>query len=111
MEEKPRKVVLSEVVKKDLSDIYDYGLVTFGESFSESFLQNIYKNIFELPLSFLLHPECRHLATKKQTYRNIILGRYLIIYRIKNTKIEVLRALHGSRKTKTIKAIKKIKTK
>ena len=111
MEEKTRQVVLSEIVKKDLSNIYDYGLVTFGESFSESFLQNIYKDISKLALSFLIHPECRHLATKNQIYRNIILGKYLIIYRIKSTKIEVLRAIHGSKKTKTIKAIKKIKTK
>ncbi len=111
MEKKARQVVLSEIVKKDLSDIYNYGFVNFGEFFSQSFLQNIYKDIFDLPLLFLTHPECRHLATKKQIYRNIILGKYLIIYRIKSEKIEVLRAIHGSKKTETIKAIKKIKTK
>jgi len=111
MEEKTREVVLSEIAKIDLFDIYNYGLITFGESFTEIFLKNIYKDIYELPLLFLIHPECRHLVTKKQIYRNIIIGRYLIVYRIKSTKIEVLRAIHGSKKTETFKAIKKIKPK
>ena len=111
MEEKTRVVILSEIEKKDLFDIYNYGLGNFGESFSELFLLDIYKHIYELSLSFLIHPECLHLTIKRQIYRNIILGKYLIIYRIKSTKIEVLRTLHGSKKISTIKSIKKIKTK
>jgi len=74
-------------------------------------LRNMYQHINELPLLFLIYPECRHLETKTQMYRNIILGKYLIIYRIKTEKIEVLRAIHGSQSPKNIKAIKKIRPK
>ncbi len=111
MEKKIRKVVLSSLADKDLADIYDYGLETFGENLAELFLGNIYQHIYELPLLFLLYPECRHLETKTQIYRNIILGKYLIIYRVKINKIEILRALHSSQNPKTIKASRKIKTK
>lgn len=111
MEKKVRKVSLSDQVKIDIADIYDYGLETFGENLAELYLRDIYHHIYELPLLFLIYPECRHLETKTQIYRNIILGKYLIIYRIRANKIEVLRAMHGSQSPKIIKATKKIKTK
>lgn len=109
MEKKTRKVILSQVLHNDLADIFDYGFETFGKNLAELFLANIYQHINELPLLFLIYPECKHLETKTQIYRNIILGKYLIIYRIRTNKIEVLRALHGSQSPKTIKTIKKIK--
>jgi toxin ParE1/3/4 len=111
MEKKIRKVSLSSVLDDDLADIFDYGLETFGRNLAELFVANMYQHINELPLLFLIYPECRHLETKTQIYRNIILGKYLIIYRIRANKIEVLRALHGSQSPKIIKSIKKIKTK
>jgi toxin ParE1/3/4 len=49
-----------------------------------------------------------HLKTKTKKYRNVILGSYLIIYRIRPNSIEVLRAFHGSRSPKTIGKIRKI---
>ncbi|MFO0322327.1 MAG: type II toxin-antitoxin system RelE/ParE family toxin [Bacteroidota bacterium] len=111
MEKKIRKVNLSSIFDDDLADIFNYGLETFGINLAELFVANIYQHINELPLLFLIYPECRHLETKAQIYRNIILGKYLIIYRIKAKKIEVLRALHGSQSPEVIKATKKIKTK
>jgi toxin ParE1/3/4 len=111
MAKRTRKVVLSGQVEKDLSGIYDYGLITFGENFSEIFLRNIYQHIYELLLLFLVYPECKRLETKTQIYRNIILGKYLIIYRIRMEKIEAPRALHGSQSPEIIKTIKKIKIK
>ena len=62
-----------------------------------------------LETNYLVNPECRHLETKTKIYRNIILGSYLIIYRIRANKIEVLRAFHGSRSPKDIKKVKQIK--
>lgn len=109
MEEKIRKVIFSDIADRDLADIYNYGLVTFGDTVAILFLQNIYQKINELPLFFLIYPECRFLETKTQLYRNIILGKYLIIYRVKTNEIHILRALHGSQNPDTIRAIKKIK--
>ena len=49
------------------------------------------------------------LETKTKIYRNIILGSYLIIYRIRANRIEILRAFHGSRSPKVIKQVRKVK--
>lgn len=109
MGKKVRKVELSPFIDDDLAEIFEYGQATFGKEMAELFIANIYQHIFELSLLFLIYPECRHLETKTQIYRNIILGKYLIIYRIRANKIEVLRALHGSRSPAKLKAIRKIK--
>lgn len=107
MEKNVRKVILSDILDKDLAGIYDYGLETFGESLADLFIGTIYQRIYELPLICLLHPECRQLPTKTQSYRNIILGRYLIIYRVKASRIEVLRLFTAVRILKRSKQSKK----
>lgn len=93
----------------DLLDIYEYGEVTFGEKLASYFINEIYSSIERLETEYLLHPECRHLETKTKMYRNIIFGSYLIIYRIRANRIEVLRAFHGSRSPKIIKQVRKVK--
>lgn len=92
----------------DLPLIHEYGTETFGIKLADSFIHEIYSNLEALSKDYLLHPECRHIETKSKKYRNIILGAYLIIYRITETRIEVLRAFHGSRSPKTIIKTKKI---
>jgi toxin ParE1/3/4 len=111
MEKVVKKVIYSATFYQYLKSIYSYGIETFGFDMAEIFQQKILHASNGLSYMFLLNPECRHLQTKTQIYRNIILGKYLIIYRAKAQKIEVLRALHGSQNPKTIKAIKKIKIK
>lgn len=93
----------------DILAIYEYGEATFGVKLADYFIEEIYLAIEKLSTNYLLHPECRHLETKTKIYRNIIFGSYLIIYRIKANRIEVLRAFHGSRSPKTIKTVRKIK--
>jgi plasmid stabilization system protein ParE len=108
VEIKQKEVVRSTFYLADIQDIFEYGEVTFGEKAALFFYEDIRSIVRSLETQYLLHPECRHLETKTKMYRNIILGSYLIIYRIKAHKIEVLRAFHGSRSPKYIKAIKKI---
>ena len=108
MEIKQKEVVRSTFYLADIQDIFEYGEATFGEKAALFFYEDIRLRVRSLETQYLLHPECRHLETKTKMYRNIILGSYLIIYRIKANKIEVLRAFHGSRSPKYIKAIKKI---
>ena len=108
MEIKQKEVVRSTFYLADIQDVFEYGEATFGEKAAIFFYEDIRSIVRSLETQYLLHPECRHLETKTKMYRNIILGSYLIIYRIKAHKIEVLRAFHGSRSPKYIKAIKKI---
>ena len=93
----------------DIQDIYEYGEATFGLKLADLFFDSILNDVEQLETQYLLHPECRHLETKTKIYRNIILGSYLIIYRIRAKQIEALRAFHGSRSPKVIKQVIKIK--
>lgn len=108
MEIAKKEVVKSTYYYKDIQDIFEYGESTFGENAALAFFNEILSDVEKLHFQFLLHPECRHLETKTKKYRNIILGSYLIIYRITETRIEVLRAFHSSRSPKTIIKTKKI---
>lgn len=110
MEKKNLKVVTSKLFDFiDLPSIHEYGRETFGLKLADFFIAEIYIRLDELSNSYYHHPECRHLTTKTKKYRNIILGSYLIIYRIITDRIEVLRAFHSSRSPKTIKGTKNIK--
>ena len=109
MEAKQKEVVRSSFYLYDIQDIFEYGEATFGEKAAIYFYQEIKSIVKSLETEYLLHPECRHLETKTKIYRNIILGSYLIIYRIRTNRIEVLRAFHGSHSPKILKTVKKIK--
>ena len=104
-----RKITRSKFIEDDLTEIFQYGVETFGKMFADIFLEEIIHNINGLSFQYLIYPECKYLETKNQIYRNIILGKYLIIYRIKAEKIEVLRAFHGSQSPKKIKKIRGIR--
>ena len=109
MEIEKKEVIASKIFEEqDVPSIYEYGEVTFGIKLADIFYFEIINSVRSLEAHYLLHPECRHLETKTKMYHNIILGSYLIIYRIKAHKIEILRDFHGSRSPKYIKAIKKI---
>jgi len=109
MEKKAREVVQSVSSIADISDIYDYGLDTFGQQVAETLLFELYQNIAGLSVKYMIHPECKHMATKTQIYRNIIVGKYLTIYRITSKRIEVLRVIHGSIAPILIKRTKSVK--
>lgn len=109
MEVEEKKVIRSLLYLKDLQAIFEYGEANFGEKAALQFYDDLKLRVRNLDTEYLLHPECRHLETKTKIYRNLILGSYLIKYRIRVNKIEVLRAFHGSRSPKIIKQVRKIK--
>lgn len=110
MEIEKKKVIGSKLFEElDVPSIYEYGEVTFGVKLADIFYFDVIDSVRLLETHYLLHPECRHLETKTKIYRNIILGSYLIIYRIRANRIEVLRAFHGSRSPRIIKQVRKVK--
>lgn len=109
MAKKTLQVVRSSVFIADVADIYDYGLDTFGQHVADTLLSDIYQSIAELHQTYLIYPICRHIPTKTNIYRNIIVGKYLIIYRVTSKRIEVLRAVHGSIEPQIIKRARKVK--
>lgn len=111
MEKNSKEVARSSFLLVDIQEIYLYGKETFGERAANLFYEDILLLIRDLENQYLMYPECRHLPTKSKKYRNIILGSYLIIYRVTSKRIEVLRALHGSQSPKIIQQARSIKIK
>ncbi|WP_082326350.1 type II toxin-antitoxin system RelE/ParE family toxin [Sunxiuqinia dokdonensis] len=98
-----KEVRISEQFDLDIISVYSFGEDMFGQSAAKSFVADIYSKVWSLDSNYLLHVECRHLVTKDKRYRNIILGSYLIIYKINNKTIDVLRILHSHSSIKNIK--------
>jgi len=109
MEIEIRPVVISDLAIESLENIYTYGLETFSYSSATVFIEELYVRITLLSSEYLHHPICRFIPTKTGLYRNLQHGKYLVIYRIRPERIEVLNIIHSSRSPSMIKAARKIK--
>lgn len=110
MEEvKKLKIRISEEFLIDIDDVYQYGIETFGIKQADKYEIEIWRIIENLTHNYLFFPECRYLHTKNKIYRWIILDAHVIIYRITNSEIQILRILHNRRSIATIKSSTKIK--
>ena len=103
-----KEVKVSARFNEDIVNVYEYGEELFGAAAAKSFISDIYSRIWSLDHAWRLHPECRHLPTNDKRYRNIILGKYLIIYRIKHDRIFVLRILHSHSSITKIRDSRKV---
>lgn len=109
MDEIERKEVrISDQFDLDMISVYTFGEEVFGANAARSFITDIYNRIWTLDILYLFNSECRHLPTKDKRYRNIILGSYLIIYRIMDRSVNVLRILHAHSSIRKIKSSRKI---
>ncbi len=108
-EKESKEIAVSEQFTTDVTSVYEYGEEVFGTAAAKSFVSEIYSKIWSLDQTWSHYPECRHLPTQDQRYRNIIVGNYLIIYRVKKSRILVLRILHGHSSITKIKGSRKIK--
>lgn len=108
-EKKRKKVIVSEQFTEDVKAVFSYGEELFGTVAARSFVTDLYNKLHRLDREWELNPECRHLPTKDQRYRNIVLGKYLIIYRVRESDILVLRILHGRSSITKIKSSRSIK--
>ena len=103
---KPYEV--SDEFKANLSGVYHYSLEAFGYFQAERYWEKIRKAVRTLSTWYLLYPECRHIRTKSQMYRNIILDAHLIIYRITKERVEVLDIVHSSSSVSKIRSTRSI---
>jgi toxin ParE1/3/4 len=108
-EEKKLPVNVSKVFNLDLDDIYQYGIDTFGIRQAELYENEIWKLVDNLSSNWPFFSECRNLPTKSKMYRWIILESHLIIYRITDKEIQVLRIVHSRRSVTKIKASRSVK--
>jgi plasmid stabilization system protein ParE len=106
---KRKEVRISAQFDLDIISLFKFGEEVFGSIAAKSFIADIYSRVRSLDSTYLLHVECRHLPTKSKNYRNIILGSYLIIYRITDECVEVLRIFHSHSSIRKIKSSRQIK--
>jgi plasmid stabilization system protein ParE len=106
--EDKRDVVVSEQFTNDLKSVFEYGEEIFGTAAAKSFVSDIYSKIWALDQTWAHHAVCRHLPTSEKKYRNIIVGKYLIIFRVDEHQIKVLRILHGHSSIEKIQSSKKV---
>jgi plasmid stabilization system protein ParE len=104
-----KEVKISKQFDVDIISLYTFGEEVFGAIAAKSFIDDIYSRVWSLDSMYMLHLECRYLPTKDKRYRNIILGSYLIIYRITAERIDVLRILHSHSSIRKIKFSRQIK--
>ena len=104
-----KTVKVSKQFDVDITNIFEYGEETFGYTAAKIFIGEIYGLVWNLDNMYLSYPECRHIPTKSRIYRNIILGSYLIIYRITSEQIEVLKAISSRMSIKKIRNVRSIK--
>lgn len=109
MDKQSREVVLSQEIRLDLNIIFEYGKDTFGLRAAQSFMADVIFKLESLSTLYELYSECRFLPTKSNMYRNLFLGSYIIIYRIRPERIEVLRAFHSSQSIRKLKTSRKVK--
>jgi len=103
-----KDVITSQNYEEHLTEILEYGLETFGYIQARAYYNNISYLVEGLENNYYIHPECRHLATKRRKYRNIILDSHLIIYRITDARIEVLDIIHSASCIQKIRNARKI---
>lgn len=87
---KEKAVIASSEFFIAADNIYIYGEDLFGESQAIKYENLIYEEVKQLSYRYLIHPECRYLPTKSKMYRSIMLPAHFILYRITDTRIEVL---------------------
>lgn len=110
MEEGKRlPVITADLFNIDLDNIYQYGIDTFGIRQAELYENEIWKLVEGLSGNWPLFSECRHIPTKSKMYRWIILESHIIIYRITEKEIQVLRIVHSHRSISKIKASRGLK--
>ena len=88
------KIEISEFAEAELKAECLYFEEHYSARYAERFRIEFYKQVKTILPHPLKYPECRYLLSKKKIYRNIIWGNYLIIYRIKQNRIQVLTLFH-----------------
>jgi toxin ParE1/3/4 len=83
---------LSPNADQDIRDIYEFGLAAFGRMKAESYFDDLY-DAFEY---IAAHPlACRERSEIAPLIRIYVFHSHLVVYRIEDRGIVVLRILHG----------------
>ena len=107
--EKGVEIEIKEYALLQLKEEYIYYFTEYSATYAEKFYDSFFQAVENILPHYLSHLECRFLATKNKSYRNVIWDNYLIVYKIKKNKIEVLSLFHTKQNPKRLKKVKRVK--
>ena len=88
----PYQLVISPAAKNDLKRIFQYGQRQWGQTQSEHYLSRIKNQLWlitQQPLMGIQRPELL------KSIRSFPIDSHTLFYRIRDTKVEIVRILHG----------------
>lgn len=86
------QLVIAPAAKKDLSDIFQFGLRHWGQARSESYMTAVENQLWLLTAQPLLGAERPELLPDT---RSLVVESHTLFYRIAGDRVEVIRVLHG----------------
>ena len=106
---KVKEVIVSDQFDLDIAEVFEYGEKTFGHSSAKAFVSEIYTLIRSLDVNYLSFPENRFLVTRNKSYRNIIIGSYLVIYKVEEVSVKVLRIVRSEVSIRQVRSVKRVR--
>jgi toxin ParE1/3/4 len=86
-----RRVRFSPAAQSDLSHIWDYTLLNWGEDQAEKYLRKIEKACGEIASEHNRGVSAAHIRTG---YRKVSVGSHMLFFRLDGENLEIVRILH-----------------
>ena len=97
---------ISNDYHEHLKDVALFGIEMFGEHISREFINKIEAKVAFLPFMPDANPKNRFVeSTEQKTYRNIIIGNYIVLYAVTKSTIYVIDIIHSAKNPKIIPEI------
>ena len=95
---RPKTLKISTDYHKHLKDVALYGTEMFGEHVSLTFITAIEEKVARLPFMPDANPKNRFIeSTERKTYRNIIVGKYIVLYAVTKSTVFVIDIIHSAK--------------
>ncbi|MDR3267028.1 MAG: type II toxin-antitoxin system RelE/ParE family toxin [Tannerella sp.] len=104
LHKKQKTLIISPFYTQRLLEIAEYGYELFGVKVSDAFISKIESKVMTLPKMPDIHPKNHFIeSNEKKIYRNILVGKYIILYSVTTHTIHVITIYHSAINPETIK--------
>ena len=109
MEKQVYEIIIKAQARIDVLSQYTYYAENESVRYAEKFLRGFMEQVESILPFVWAYPECRFLPTKNQSYRNIVWGDHLIIYKILKRKVWIVGVFHTKQSPAKLKSYRKVK--
>jgi plasmid stabilization system protein ParE len=91
-----------------MAEILEYGIEQFGAKVAYDFYKTALNKVLALPAMPDIHPQSRFIeSTGKKVYRNILVGKYAVLYSVTARTVRVITIYHQAINPERIKRFAK----